>query len=95
MKKLEKLSSIKDLPEAPVSNVPSLNQKTGTWRVFRPEVDKAKCIKCSICWRCCPDIAIDVDEEGFPIINYDYCKGCGICAHECPKTAIRMEREGK
>jgi pyruvate ferredoxin oxidoreductase delta subunit len=58
-------------------------------------VDREKCIKCSICWRSCPDISIDVDNEGFPIINYDYCKGCGICAHECPKTAIRMEREGK
>ncbi|KYC55641.1 MAG: F420H2 dehydrogenase Fpo, FpoI subunit [Candidatus Methanofastidiosum methylothiophilum] len=95
MKKLEKLMSIGDLPEVAVSNVPTLNQKTGTWRVYRPEVDKGKCIKCSICWRCCPEISIDIDKEGFPIIKYDYCKGCGICAHECPTTAIQMEREGK
>jgi hypothetical protein len=34
MKKLDKLVSIKDLPEDPVSNVPSLSQKTGTGRVY-------------------------------------------------------------
>ncbi len=65
--------------------------KTGSWRVFRPIVDREKCNSCGICAMFCPDAAISEDLE----IDLDFCKGCGICAHECPKKAIRMEREEK
>lgn len=68
--------------------------KTGTWRTLRPIIDEEKCIRCYICWKFCPDMSIEVDEEGdLPKINLDYCKGCGICANECPKDAIEMVRE--
>jgi len=67
--------------------------KTGTWRVFRPEIDLEKCIKCWRCWIFCPDAAIARNEH--PVIDYDYCKGCGICANECPVDAIEMGREEK
>jgi len=46
-----------------------------------------------MCWLYCPDAAIELDEDGFPHVNYDYCKGCGICANECPRKAIEMVRE--
>lgn len=95
MKNNQKYSTIDDLPEVAVADVPTVEQKTGSWRVYKPEIDKQKCIKCFICWRCCPDISIEIDEEGFPKINYDYCKGCGICSHECPNEAIKMKREEK
>jgi pyruvate ferredoxin oxidoreductase delta subunit len=65
--------------------------KTGSWRVFKPVVDKAKCNACGICAMFCPDAAISEDLE----VDLDFCKGCGICAHECPKKAISMEREEK
>lgn len=65
--------------------------KTGTWRVFRPVVDKEKCNACGLCASYCPDGVIDEELT----INLDFCKGCGICANECPKKAIRMEREEK
>lgn len=63
--------------------------KTGTWRVFHPEVDREKCNACGLCASYCPDAAIGDDLE----IDLDYCKGCGICARECPKKAISMKRE--
>ena len=65
--------------------------KTGTWRVFRPVVDKEKCNACGLCATYCPDGVINEDLE----IDLNYCKGCGICANECPKKAIEMVREDK
>ena len=35
--------------------------KTGTWRVFKPVVDKEKCNQCGLCAMYCPDSAIDAD----------------------------------
>ncbi|WOF16698.1 4Fe-4S dicluster domain-containing protein [Methanoplanus sp. FWC-SCC4] len=62
---------------------------TGSWRTFKPVVDREKCNSCGNCYRFCPDAAITTDFE----IDYDFCKGCGICAEVCPKKAISMVRE--
>lgn len=67
--------------------------KTGSWRTFRPVLDKTKCIKCWNCWIFCPDGVIEEAPDGTFDINYEYCKGCGICSNECPVGAIRMVRE--
>jgi pyruvate ferredoxin oxidoreductase delta subunit len=64
------------------------------WRIFRPILEYEKCTKCNLCWKFCPDVAIDIDEMGWPWIDYDLCKGCGICAHECRPGALLMVREG-
>jgi len=37
--------------------------KTGTWRVFRPVVDKEKCKGCGICANECPKKAIGMVRE--------------------------------
>ncbi len=63
--------------------------KTGSWRTFKPEVDRATCKKCGNCILFCPDACIDRDLN----VDYDYCKGCGICANECPTKSIKMVRE--
>ncbi|NPA74569.1 MAG: 4Fe-4S dicluster domain-containing protein [Euryarchaeota archaeon] len=96
------------LPEepTPIAKVPSTENKTGGWRTFRPIIDYEKCIRCYICWKFCPDTAIDfAAPEKHPApkdalkrfdtveINYDYCKGCGICANECPANAIELVLE--
>jgi pyruvate ferredoxin oxidoreductase delta subunit len=73
------------------SPVKGASGKTGSWRVFKPVVDKEKCNACGICAMFCPDAAISEDLE----VDLDFCKGCGICAQECPKKAISMEREEK
>lgn len=70
----------------------SRNVKTGSWRTFKPVLDKEKCTKCLTCWKYCPDVAIDIVDE-YPVVNYDYCKGCGICSEECPKKCIKMIRQ--
>jgi NADPH-dependent glutamate synthase beta subunit-like oxidoreductase len=52
------------------------------------------CDLCGICFRFCPDLAINMgDEPGTNSLNEFFCKGCGICAEECPRSAIVMERE--
>jgi len=67
--------------------------KTGTWRIFRPILNKDKCVKCLRCWIFCPEGAIIRKDDDSVEIDYDYCKGCGICARECKVKAITMERE--
>ncbi|MHA1370270.1 MAG: 4Fe-4S binding protein [Promethearchaeota archaeon] len=71
---------------------------TGSWRTFKPLINKEKCIltrsekaNCHFCWMYCPEIAIK--RERPPIIKYEYCKGCGICSTECPHGAIQMVEE--
>jgi len=83
-----------DLPLTPLSwPTEGSMGKTGSWRIFRPEVNYSKCKKCTICWVFCPDAAITRQQDDSPKIDYDYCKGCGVCANECPVKAIAMVRE--
>lgn len=70
----------------------SMEYKTGSWRSYKPIIDKEKCKKCGICVTYCPDASIKRTED-IPVIDYDYCKGCGICAIECPSHAIIMKPE--
>jgi len=65
--------------------------KTGSWRVFKPVVNRELCNACGMCAMYCPDNAISEDLE----VDPDFCKGCGICAHECPKKAIELVRAEK
>jgi len=71
------------------------DNKTGSWRVFKPEIDSEKCNKCGTCMMICPEVCIEESDEGYPEVDYDYCKGCGMCAEECPKDAIEMIQEEK
>lgn len=66
---------------------------TGSWRTFKPLIKLDKCIKCDICWISCPDVAISLDKNGYPKINYDVCKGCLICTQVCPVKTIGKERD--
>jgi len=82
-----------DLPGAPLADVPSQEESVAGWRTHRPIIDLSTCTKCYLCWKYCPDAAISVNSEGWPVIRYEHCKGCGICSVECPKECIAMEKE--
>ena len=72
----------------------SEERQTGTWRVERPEIDYDICTRCGICFVRCPDGAIALNAEGYPVIDYDHCKGCMECWDQCPIAgAIRKEQE--
>jgi len=68
---------------------------TGSWRSFRPILDKDKCINCLTCWIMCPESSVVVKDQKIDSINLFHCKGCGICARECPEkvNAITMVEE--
>lgn len=92
---MKEYKSCKDLPYGPIAERDSTHNKTGLWRVMKPKLIKEKCTKCYICWKFCPDMAIEVKEEDeYPEIIFEFCKGCGICAYECKPKAIEMEEEG-
>lgn len=57
---------------------------TGSWRAFRPVVDKNNCTNCLQCWIFCPDMSIKVEDGKMVGFDYYHCKGCGICADICP-----------
>jgi len=76
----------------------STDNKTGSWRDFRPVWNSKKCIQCMMCYNACPENSITSKKNKGQIergeTNYDYCKGCGICAEVCPVKCIKMEKEG-
>jgi pyruvate ferredoxin oxidoreductase delta subunit len=71
------------------------DNKTGSWRVFKPVFDSEKCSKCGMCQTICPEGCISVNAEENFVPDYTYCKGCGLCAEECPAGAIEMKQEEK
>ena len=91
-----KLPTWKEMPEGIMILEAGNAQEyeTGSWRTFRPVVDKGKCINCLFCWIYCPDSSIIVKEEKMEGIDYAHCKGCGICSKVCPAKAISMVEEG-
>lgn len=68
-------------------------RKTGSWRVERPEIDRDLCTRCGLCFVHCPDGAIALDEQGYPVIDYEHCKGCLICLEQCRPHAITRKKE--
>ena len=86
--------------EPPRRSAPSIyatgntpQRKTGSWRQFRPVLEKEKCSRCWLCFVSCPEAAISLDADEYAIVDYDVCKGCLLCAHECPTHAFRIEPE--
>jgi pyruvate ferredoxin oxidoreductase delta subunit len=73
----------------------AVKYNTGSWRTFKPEVNKEKCINCLQCWIYCPDSSIKTEDGKMTGFDYEHCKGCGICASICPVKCITMKQESK
>ena len=71
------------------------DNKTGSWRVFKPVFDPEKCSQCGTCKTICPEGCISESADEVFTPDYTYCKGCGLCAQECPGEAIEMKQEEK
>lgn len=68
-------------------------RQTGFWRTERPEIDRELCTRCGLCFVQCPDGAIALDEQGYPVIDYEHCKGCLICLEVCRPRAVKSIKE--
>ena len=66
--------------------------KTGTWRVFRPVVDKEKCNACGVCADICPtDVFRAAGQKETPEIKYpEECWHCNACVLDCKQSAITL-----
>lgn len=73
----------------------SVKYKTGSWRAFRPVIDKKKCIHCMICVNFCPENCIKIKNGKRDKVDLDYCKGCLICEEVCPVKCITHKAEGE
>ena len=83
---------------APVIHATLTSEKvqTGLWRTLHPIIHYEHCHRCW--WNCstfCPDSAINVNTDGYPVIDYDHCKGCLICSTICPSHAIEVIPESE
>lgn len=54
----------------------------------KAEVNRELCVRCGRCVEVCSFYAIELDDEGYPVIKDFLCDGCGACALACPARAI-------
>jgi 2-oxoacid:acceptor oxidoreductase delta subunit (pyruvate/2-ketoisovalerate family) len=71
----------------------SPERKTGSWRQFRPVLQRERCSRCWVCFVRCPEAAITLDPEDYAVVDYAGCKGCLVCVHECPTHAFTVVKE--
>lgn len=76
-----------------VANSPQ--RHTGNWRQFRPVLQQERCTRCWLCFVWCPEAAITLNADDYPVVDYNVCKGCLLCAHECPTRAFSVEKEAR
>lgn len=55
-----------------------------------PKVCEYGCIGLGNCVRACMFNALEMNDQGLPVVNKDNCTGCGACQTACPKGVIAM-----
>ncbi len=55
------------------------------------ELDKEKCIACSMCLEVCPHAVFILETNCVEIKNKDRCIECGACAKNCPTEALTVK----
>ena len=69
-----------------------VGDKEGAIREMKRCFSCGYCNGCGNCWIFCPDVSIELTEEG-PKLDAEHCKGCGICESECPRRVVVMKRK--
>jgi len=54
-------------------------------------VDRKKCLRCGACVSVCPELALDMKEDGLRN-SPRKCTSCGICQRVCPSRAIEVRK---
>ena len=55
-----------------------------------PTVDYELCVRCGLCKTVCAPAAIEINDDGTPMVNEIACKSCGMCMPVCPTGAIQL-----
>ncbi|MFX1392428.1 MAG: 4Fe-4S binding protein [Promethearchaeota archaeon] len=55
-----------------------------------PSINYDLCVNCGMCITACSPAAINLDENGSPVVNEIACKSCGMCMPACPTGAIQL-----
>lgn len=55
-----------------------------------PKGCKYGCLGFGTCVKACPFDAMEMGENGLPVVNEKLCTGCGACEAACPKKVIAM-----
>lgn len=59
------------------------------YSLFRPVIDKSRCVSCNLCSRNCKSACIDISSHS---IDYSRCVACMDCIGKCHKNAISFSR---
>lgn len=59
--------------------------------IFKPIIDKSKCVNCGLCAKNCKSACINIKEHA---VDYSRCVTCGNCISVCNKGAIKYTSQG-
>ncbi len=80
-------------PSVIITRRPCFLLKNYKPRVQLVSINRAKCVKCGMCWKLgCPAIEVN-PEDGKTVINSALCVHCGLCAAVCRPGAITQAKE--
>ena len=68
------------------------NKQLGKLYRFKIHLHHERCIRCNKCKRKCPVQAIEIDCQGYPVINRNQCINCYRCIHHCPGLALSLSK---
>lgn len=57
------------------------------------QIDASLCTGCGTCETYCQFNAIEINIEGYAVVNRYTCMGCGVCVSHCPEGAPTLVRD--
>ncbi len=82
----KKIERIKELIGKSLKHIVSHDELIYKTRIVS-KINKELCVKDKLCYISCRDgghIAIEVNEDGYPVVDKEKCVGCGMCLTVCP-----------